>query len=387
MTKIFLVILLCLSGLIACQPVNKPTVSSEETPRSKVIIQTPKIVTLSDYFIKAYQGSIPTQGEVELLLYNDTEGNLLGHYKNLKNDVQVKLKGEIDLDESFVLQVENADGKEVGKFTGSISDPAHLTGIWKSPKGGKEYPFDFQEITTEDAQAWTGTWHYNNIWDDGMLVIGNVTKEGFDFFVNASRSGKKGELLARATLQGQEASFVVNGTGEEKLCEIIFKKHPNHLSLEQKKSTLTCGLDLSVNVSGKYEAQANKAKAVLSFGQKGAIFSTKEIHAAFKVLVGEKYYEQIAYDFQHWNTQALLAGDPVNAVVVKGNVVGRENLDASILLYTPAGKIWVASLADDGTKSTRLLRYFTTEAKQKNDVPPSIKQWAVRFGPHALIRE
>ncbi len=384
MTKISLVFLLCLTSLIACQSPSQPTISTDETPAPITITQRSKVVTLSDYFIKAYEGSVAGLGKWELLLYNDTAGNLLGHYKHSKVGGQVKLKGEINLDESFVLRAENAEGKEVGKLMGSISDPAHLTGIWKMAKDTKEHPFDFQERTTTDAAAWTGAWHYNNIWDDGMLVIGNVTKNGFDFFINFNRGGEKGELLAHANLQGQEASFVVDGAGKEKACELIFKKHPNHVSLEQKQS---CSFGVQAKVSGQYEAQAKKPKATLSFGQKGAIFQTKEIHDTFKALVGEQYYQQIAYDFQHWNTQALLPGDPVNAVAVVGNVVGREKLDASILLYTPEGKIWIASLADDGTNATRLLRYFTTEPKQKNDVPPSIKKWAVRFGPHALIRE
>ena len=245
-----------LIAFLGCQedPPDDSKIFSEPEPtkttKEKAIYQDP-FLSSTDAFVKKYKGKIGDD-IIELTLVNFENGLLEGYYFDAKNKKTIDLSGELALDESFVLETfENDDF--LGKFEGNLKDLHQLKGTWSNADNSLSMTYELNELPFNDQTGWTGAW-YRNIEDNrGLLIIGNVSANKFDFGLEIYNSGHNGIMEGTATLNGRIGTFNATVFDESEKCNIIFQKKGNHIMVMQKSSTVACGFGMRANADGKYE--------------------------------------------------------------------------------------------------------------------------------------
>jgi len=255
MKTIFL--FLFISMLMACSnasqtSVDKNTMTSVED-YSTLVSPLPAL-TASDYFVKKYKGTINGQFPIQLLLVNWGDGQLMGYYSYDKIGRKIELDGDLNLDESFVIQ-EYVDEKNTGTFEANLQDLKHITGNWINSDSTDIMPFELSEESyIEDSFHWTGAWHYNDKNDDGVLIIGNVGKDSLDYALKVYRNKRYSLKLGRAAIDGRKAvaKFISPYTNET--CQLTFNRNNNHIYINQRGSNENCSFGKNANVDGVYDA-------------------------------------------------------------------------------------------------------------------------------------
>lgn len=99
-------------------------------------------------FDKSYQGELEGHGMVHLNLRR--YGSLLsGNYWTDEHRVEIKLKGTISEDGSFIIdEYEQDSDVKTGTFSGNFTNDDLFTGVWKNIKNGKTHDFEFNAIQT-----------------------------------------------------------------------------------------------------------------------------------------------------------------------------------------------------------------------------------------------
>lgn len=327
------------------------------------------------YFIKKYAGNIGGNLLIEMVLVNWGDGYLSGRYWYQGKKGVLELSGEVKEDNSFEIY-ESAQGKETGLFAGALTDPLMLTGTWSNPTKTKNLTFELHSLTTEATLPnWNGNWHLNAVWDDGRLLIGNVTKDSFDFAISIVRGSHTGTIEGQAALKGTRA-FYKKKEFEDEPCVLEFIHQDSFVHVEQSSSNFACGFGARAYATGKYERKNRRETATLKVGTNDdAVFPTQALHDAFKKMVGDTYYEIFAFNMQAIQSTRDMSGK----TVVTGYIPGLFGSNEAIIIFDQQGSFWAATLDYDEVNTETLVRYFTNDPSAKRRMPVDIENWREGF--------
>ena len=375
---LFLPALLCFA---ACK--NEPANAIDETATvtNPVVDSTTVLDNNDPYFIKKYLGNINGALTIEMVLINWGDGYLSGRYWYQGKGIPLELSGELKDDRNFEI-FESSEGKETGLFTGSLSDPSHLAGIWTDAAKRKNLNFELHEMAPDtDETGWTGNWHLTGVWDSGTLMIGNVSKDSFDFALFILRGSHTGTIEGRAALNGKKALFSQKEF-EDEPCVLEFSHQGSSIKLDQPSSNFACGFGARAFAGGEYERKQREVKAVLKVGAgEDAIFPTQAQHDAFLKLVGEKAYESFAFNMQAIQKVTGKSGK----IVVTGFVPGLVGTNEAIIIFDQQGKMWAATIEYDELNTETFVRYFTNDPLPGKKMPAEVEIWREGFRDLRLV--
>lgn len=334
-------------------------------------------------FMKEYEGMINGKLPIKMHIVNWGGGSLSGHYLYKKIGKKIDIYGEFTSDNEFSIK-EYAGDKHTGIFEGKFEDANKIKGTWSDPNGSKQFPFELTVIKgIADNSGWSGTWHLNDVWDGGTLLIGNVRKDSLDFAISVFRAGHMGEVEGTALRKGTQANFSqrINDTDDAGKCALNFTLKGNAIEVEQVSSGWDCGFGMRAHASGKFDNKKIELKPKINYGT-DAIFANKAQHDGFFALVGTEMYELFAFNMQGFDKQEQEASDGFKATVIVGAAYGLFMTNEAIILYDERGKYWAATLDFVGDQG--LVRYFTNDAKFKKKLPATIEKWRERFPDYDL---
>ncbi len=332
----------------------------------------------TEYFLKNFEGKIG-DFPVFMTLTNWGDGFLTGKYYYKKTGKWIALSGEMIGESTFEI-MEYVEENETGKLTGKISSPEIISGVWSSPDESKMYNFELlaQDISLDDN--WSGNWFLNEIWDNGLLLMGNKRKDTIDFALSIFRSGHNGIAEGSALISGNKASYFSKEFDEEEGCSLTFELLDDHILLTQEGSNFACGFGMRAFAGGKYDNQEIEKKAKLSVGTNPEnVFQTETQHDNFKAFVGEEMYDLFAFNFQHVDVLEQNAKDGFNAICKSGFVQGFFSFNEAIIMCDDSGKFWAATIDVETSTDEFLVRYFTNDEERNMKLPETINDWRENF--------
>ncbi len=362
---------------------NEPPAKIEEAPASLPPLDSVEVVTKPDpYFLKKYVGKIDDKIGIEMVLVNWGDGFLSGRYWYTSKNKPIELSGELKPEDNSFEIAEFVNGKEGAKFTGILTSPDSLTGTWTSKDNRKSLPFflHFSHPSTEDT-SWTGNWHLNQIWDNGYLIIGNVSKDSFDFALSVVRGSHVGTLEGRASRRGAKAVFKQK-TFEEEPCELLFECFNEYVLVEQPSSNLACGFGARAYAAGRFERKNIIYKTSLTVGiDEDDTFLSQATHDEFRHLVGDKNYELFAFNMEVRERHTNSKGQ----TVVTGAVPGLFTTNEAIIIYDSSDKIWAATLDFMERSDEPYVHIFTNDPTSKGKIHPDIEAWRDGFKSYKVV--
>ncbi len=342
-----------------------------------------EVVTTPDpYFLKKYQGKIDGKLDVEMVLVNWGDGFISGRYWYSAKNKPIELSGELNpVDSSFEI-VEFVNGKEGAKFNGSFHGTDSLSGTWASVDGKRKQPFalGFVSPPTDEA-TWSGNWHLNQVWDNGFLLVGNVTQDSLDFALTVVRGSHVGTLEGRAARQGSKAIFKQK-TFEDEPCELRFECFSDYVLIEQPSSNLACGFGARAYAAGRFERKKLIRKTVLTIGTgDGDVFIAQATHDEFRRLVGDNMYGLFAFNMQVKERTTNQRGQ----TVVTGAVPGLFTTNEAVIIYDQTNKIWAATLDFEAGSDEPFVYHFTNDPASKGKLHPDIESWRDGFKGYKVV--
>ena len=370
-----------LLGLASCNSDPAPAITVTPPPPSEL----PDSIELEEapqaYFLKKYEGTLNGAIRIEMVLVNWGDGFLSGRYWYKDKGKPIELTGELTDDTNFQI-VEFSKNKETGAFAGTLADPSWLTGVWTNPSKTKNFTFDLSETPPPaNVAAWAGNWHLNEIWDNGTLMIGNLSQDSFDFALTIVRSSHTGSIEGRAAISGNKARFN-RKEFEDQPCVLVFELKDDLIEIEQPSTNFDCGFGARAYASGNYDRKNLIKKATLGVGTgEDAVFPSQVLHDTFKSLAGDEMYELFAFNMQEKEIEKKANG----LTVVTGAIPGLFRTNDAVIVFDKKGVIWAATLDVDETTNESLVRYFTNDAASKRKLPPEIQSWREGFKDYRLI--
>ncbi len=376
----------------ACK--NEPPASQAQTSLSSIPSDTlpdepsDEPLPVTPVFLKKFTGKVGGN-EVEMVLSSWGDGLLTGHYFYKKQGKPIELNGEMQEDNSFKIS-EYVGDNETGNFTGNFANINRLTGNWTSADQKKTFPFDLAEApSTDDKAGWTGDWFFNDLWAGGFLLIGNVTKNSFDFALSVSSGGNSGIAEGQAKITLNKAVFETREFTDEP-CLLRFEHRGKGIMIAQEGADFACGFGNGVQANGTFEPEKRQVKPTLKVGKdESSIFSSQAQHDAFKKLTGDSLYETFAFNLQLISKSKPNPKDKLTDVsVVSGGVQGLFSQCEAIIISDPKGKFWAATLDFDKSNDTQLVvRYVTNDERFKSQLPATIEDWRENFKDYRVVFE
>ncbi len=374
--------------LINCKqdPTNQQSQPSQPAIDSLALEDELEEKAPGTYFLKRYDGTLDGKLPISMVLINWGDGFMSGRYWQQGTSKIFSLSGELSDSLSFKI-AETVKFKETGTFEGTLDDPSHLSGTWFNPKRSKKMAFDLREIPASDTLGWTGNWHLSEVWDEGLLLIGNVTADSFDFALSIFRSSHVGTLEGRAKFNDSKAFYNLKDF-EDEPCKLNFELNKDLIVVSQGSSNFACGFGARANADGKYEKKNWLKKAKLAYGNSDdAIFPNQPLHDSFKALVGKNAYAVFAYNMQLIDKSKNEAPEKIKATVAKGFISGMVGSNEAVIMYDGQGKIYAATIDFDKTNNESLVRYFTNDPLYRNRLPLTIEEWREGFKNYRLVFE
>ncbi len=366
--------------LQACK--NDPPPPTEPVPAELPALDSVVEVTTPDpYFLKKYVGKID-QFDVEMVLVNWGDGFISGRYWYTSKNKPIELSGELKPEDKTYEIVEFSNGKEGAKFIGKMENTDTLNGIWRSADGKKSLPFSLIYSPPADEVAlWKGNWHLNQVWDNGYLLIGNVSKDSFDFALSVVRGSHVGTLEGRASHQGSKALFKQK-TYEDEPCELRIECFNDYILIEQPSSNLACGFGARAYAAGRFERKnlVRKTQLTVGIGDDDA-FLSQATHDEFRRLVGDKNYELFAFNMETKERST----NAQRQTVVKGAVPGLFTTNEAIIIYDANNKIWAATLDFKEVSDDPFVHIFTNDPSSKGKIPADIESWREGFKDYKVV--
>lgn len=334
-------------------------------------------------FIQYYEGAIAGKYPISMRLVNWANGSLVGDYQYKKVGKNITLYGEFTDKNIFELS-EYAGDEMTGKFRGQFVSEIAIKGTWSNPQGTKSLLFELKAVKkAENTSGWAGSWHLNDVWDGGTLLIGSVTKDSLEFAISVVRSAHMGEIWGTAARSGNKAvfkkvEFALENEVKPEPCHLIFELKGDHILVDQESSAMACGFGMRAYANGKYENKVREVKPTLSFGpETNRVFPNQALHDGFKKLVGSEIYELFAFNMQGYDRVEQSPQDGFSATAVQGAVYGLYMNNEAIIMFDKSGKYWAAAI--DFENNDPIVRYYTNSEKHKTQLPATIDQWRERF--------
>ncbi len=327
-----------------------------------------KALFQSDY-IRTFEGSINGKLPVVFHLAKTWESLEGRYYYNGKTTKSyIHLSGNVDSNGKFTIY-EVFKGKTTGQFVGQMDANWNAKGTWSDSSGKKKYPFVWKaqkSLESKSAVTWEGTWYRNVLFYEGIMMIGNVQNNEFQFNMSVSSGGHEGTISGFAKIDGHKATRIKTDYPD---CDVIFEFKKDSILVNASGIGSTCGLGHAVLLGGRYEKKYRKPEpSVRDF------FKMAETHAAFKKMLGAKRYEAFAGNFQYIDEIEIAASD--KALISKGmngRIRGLAGFNTSILCQDAKGHFWAAFVESDGKKEYIL--YATNSKPHLKKMPQTLANW------------
>lgn len=322
--------------------------------------------------------------KVKLRLFNWGSGQLDGIWNRASGE-EWEMYGEIDLDESFLMSVYDEE-REAGQLSGRLSRLDEFEARWMPSGSESSVSTTFRWVfPSTDPQGWRGDWYLNGLYEGGMLVVGNVTEDAFDFALSVYRNGSGGEVWSRASYQGDHATLdgvLFEGLGP---CKLDFTHRGPYIELKQESSSIGCGLGAGAYADGKYEAESVTSHPELAYEGPDAVFPSREMHDAFREQVGQEYYELFAFNMQTLQQREVKnAGNGYPGHLHTGAVRGVFGGNEAAILHDST-HYWAATLDYLESEEQTVIRYFSSAPSWQDRMPPALRNWTEAFSGFELI--
>ena len=350
-----------------------------------------QLTSVKDPFVRRFSGR-RSDGELEdWLLINWGDGYLSGHRLEEKGEWQYELQGELALDESVLLRVYDGEEERPERYQFQLDNLDTIRGEWRASEEAVAVGFQILARSGSGAEPpnWSGTWHYNSIWDAGTLVIGDVRDSSFYFALSVVRFTHSGEIDGRARIQGDSAIYHarVYDAYSDEACVLHFQLLEDRIELQQRSSTSACGFGMRAYASGSYDNRVIEAEAQLSFGDESRAFLDAAQHDAFQSWLGKENYAKVAENMQMSESQAYQSPqEGLNGILTEGLVMGLFTTDEAILLHDRRGGFWAATIDPlDSEAGTYQVLYFTNQQPWKQKLPQAFERWRQSFPEYPIV--
>jgi hypothetical protein len=327
-----------------------------------------KAMFQSDY-IRTFEGAISGKMPIVFQLaktWESLEGRY--YYTGKPTKSYIDLSGNVDSNGIFTLY-EVFKGKTTGQFVGKMDANLNAKGTWSDAAGKKNLPFVWKaqkSLESKSPATWEGTWYRNLLFNEGIMMIGNVQNNEFQYNISVSSGGNQGTISGFAKIEGQKATRI---KGDYPDCNVTFVFKKDTILVNASGLGATCGLGNGVSLGGGYEKKYRKPEPTVR-----DFFKTAETHAAFKKMLGAKRYEAFAGNFQYIDEIEVAAQD--KTLITKGMngfLRGVAGFNTSILCQDAKGHFWAAFVESDGKKESIL--YGTNSKAHIKKMPQTIANW------------
>ncbi|MBP7867719.1 MAG: hypothetical protein KA419_17445 [Acidobacteria bacterium] len=320
------------------------------------------------------RGTLGTKSEFHMALQRDGD-RVTGTYFYVKYKSPIPVRGTWS---GPVLKLEEtgADGKVAGRFEGRVDAAGRVEGTWTRADGAKSFPFRAEPLGIGNVGSpWNGDWTRTagGEWESADLKITVTSDNAFSFELMAFSGSHSGEASGGARIEGRKAVWTEAETG----CRMVFTLEGDTIRLEASDACSSLA-GMGVVFDGTY--RKGKIKAAPASLLSRGVFETESQDAAFRALVG-KHYDRFAACFHLVGEEEDLDG--FGARVRRGFVRGIAPSMNAIVMIDPNNRIWAAVVDDEA----EAVRYFTSVAGSKQELPKTIRAWLQSSAYPKIIRQ
>jgi hypothetical protein len=220
---------------------------------------------------------------------------------------------------------------------------------------------------------WAGKWSVSSRHYPAILMITTLSANKFKFKLESSNGANQGEISGTAKFKGNKAYFD-DKVGAKKPadyygCKLLFINKGKSIDIQQSEK---CRAYAGNAVYFAQEYRKGKPPIAENDFVQNEVFPNSKIDKTFKLLVGNKEYENFLDDFQLiYDNEDL---DKLNAKVFSGCVRGICPWNTGIIMYDGEDNIWAAIMNLDEDKKPKVF-YFTNNQNWTNKLPKTIENW------------
>ncbi len=377
-------------SFFACK--NDGTTSNPEAktnlPADSILLEEEEAVEMFfPGFLRKYEGTIGGKEKISIVFTHWGDGFLSAKCWVGNAAKPLELSGDLVGDSLFQLSDE-FEKKSKNVLSGSLDISGNLKADWQGKSMKKPEAATLTAVPEPPVAAqWAGSWHLNEIWDGGTLLIGNTNEKSFDFALTIHRSSHTGVIEGTANFTIDHVAVFKRKEFEDEPCELVFKNFGNKtIIVEQNSSNFACGFGARANAGGTYMDKWLRKKPKLKVGAgEDDVFPTQALHDAFRQLVGTDNYETFAFNLQILEKSQSLPADGFSATVVSGFVQGLNASNEAIILFDGSGNIRAATIDFEEEGENGLLRYFSNVPEWKGKLPATIEDWRAGFKGYEVI--
>lgn len=326
-------------------------------------------------FIQRFEGNIAGKHPVLMNIIYWGDGEISGWYYYERLGRRIELRGDVDEYNRFKIK-EYAEGAHTGTFTGQFAGAAYLEGLWIDPANNKESPFSVSAVKNgADEQDWAGDWYLNDAWDGGRLIIGNVSRDSFDFALFVLRTGHLGQVSGTAAYEDGTAVFA-DHLYSETPCRLTFERGDDFVQITQQSGAMACGFGVRAHTNGRFETEARTVEPEIAYGDSGDLFGGKAQREAFRRLLGD-WYTHLAFNMQDMRPQEVAPEDAPDLTAVEGAAAGFIGTHQAIVLHRNHKEYWILTLGFEDGRS--VLHYLTNVETDLNQLPHTLEEWRQPF--------
>lgn len=320
------------------------------------------------------RGTLGDKSEFRMALQRDG-GKVTGTYFYVKYKSPIPVRGTWS---GPVLKLEEtgADGKVSGRFEGRVGASGRIEGTWTRADGTKSFPFRAEpEGIDHAASPWNGDWTRTagGEWESADLKITVTTGNALSFELMAFSGSHSGEASGSARIEDRKAVWTDAETG----CRMVFALEGDAIRLEASDACTSLA-GMGVLFGGTYHR--GKIKSAPTNLLSRGVFESEAQDKAFRTLVGS-YYDRFASCFHLVGEEDDLDG--FGARVRQGFVRGIAPSMSAIVMIDAKNRIWAAVVDEEA----EAVRYFTSVAGSKQELPKTIRAWLQSSAYSKIIRQ
>lgn len=333
---------------------------------------------LKEPFLRKYMATDKDGNSIELTLINWTDGYLSGRWFE-KNQEIAEVYGEKLTDSTFDLRLlaEGVAQEQImhGTFLDSVQFELRTDG-----NNEEAVSLLFVEVSSEARSPWEGNWYFDEIWDKGVLMIGNVRRDSFDFALQFLKKGSLGNLDAEAWYSGNLGRYASDKYGFG-VCRLRFELLGDSVEVIQESDSFACGFGVKARADGVYYRHKPDKKPVLSVGDgPDAVFPNESLDAQFRQLVGEDY-ERFAYNFKE-----VRKAQEGMVTIAYGTVPEWYEGENAIIAYDQTCVLWAAVVVDDDEGEGGEIWFYDAGGGVYNGkFPPAFEEWRAGMEHYRVV--
>ncbi|MFT8722417.1 MAG: hypothetical protein ABF443_04180 [Acetobacter malorum] len=218
---------------------------------------------------------------------------------------------------------------------------------------------------------WFGYWKTpQNPARGNTLFIREVSAKGFFFEIQLYDGARSGYIYGRASILSTDLAYAcIHSLDEQEPCELKFRRSLGDVRKIEIEEAGNCYyfMGMGASFSGIYEAQQNH---LFDCG----FLDELDLQRLYGI-TGQYFPRLIELCGQIGDFDSL---EHVPSKVIQGGHKGMYTICEAIVMKNDKGALWTAFLYNN------IVRYFTTQIKEKHTLPKTFEKWRERFA-HARV--